>query len=344
VIALDEAGTLVPGQAFYVSIEKGISKPGNAVAASPTTPETSDTQRMMVPDRLQSMSRLEPSGLIWVDQLNQYLMVSDDTGFKKANNHAPWLFGLTVDGKVNAEPIKVQGLKEVNDLEAITSDGRGLYYILSSQSHNRKGKRKKNRQLFARIVLDGQTFRSDGAVYLVELLKSAGQEFIEGLGLKDLTSLDIEGMTMRSGSLLIGLKAPLDANGKAIIWKMDFPERLFDSGDIRNCGLSHWSSVQLEVQADNAKAPGGISELLALPDGTLLISATASGIDTRSQDGSIYFARSPNVGTTYARKIREFPGLKPEGLALSPVAGRYMVVFDRGNDTPSWIELPWPSF
>jgi multidrug resistance efflux pump len=344
VIVLDDQRALVPGQAFYVAIDKGIVEPGKAVAASPTREKDADVQSMVVPKRLRAMSRLEPSGIVWVDQLSRYLMVSDDTGFKKANNHAPWLFGLDGTGRVDEEPIKVDGLNEINDLEAIASDGQGLYYILSSQSHNRKGKRKKNRQVFARLVLDGRNFRADGVVHLVESLKDAGQDFIESLGLKDLSMLDIEGMTVRNGSLLIGLKAPLDAQGKAIIWKMDFPERFFDTGNIRNCGLSHWSSVQLQVQADNAAVAGGISELLALPDGTLLIAATASGIDARSQDGAIYFAKKPAIGTTYARKVREFVGLKPEGLALSPAAGRFMVVFDRGDDIPSWLEIPWPSY
>ena len=121
-----------------------------------------------------------------------------------------------------------------------------------------------------------------------------------------------------------------------------FPDKLFDSGDLRQSGLSLWSTVKLEVQADNSTVPGGISELLTLPDGGLVISATASGIDTRTQDGAIYFARTPKVGVTSARKIRDFPGLKPEGLALSPEAGRLMVVFDRGNELPSWIDVPWP--
>jgi multidrug resistance efflux pump len=344
VIILDDHGTLVPGQAFYVSIDKGTVEPGKAVAASPAREKDADVQSMVVPKRLRSMSRLEPSGIVWVDQLNRYVMVSDDTGFKKANNHAPWLFALDGTGRVDAEPLKVEGLDEINDMEAIASDGQGLYYILSSQSHNRKGKRKKNRQIFARLVLDGRSFRADGMVHLVEALKIAGQDFIEGLGLKDLSMLDIEGMTVRNGSLLIGLKAPLDAQGKAIIWKMDFPERFFDTGNVRDCGLSHWSSVQLEVRADNTTVPGGISELLALPDGTLLIAATASGIDARSQDGAIYFSKKPSIGTTYARKVREFVGLKPEGLALSPAAGRFMVVFDRGGDIPSWLEIPWPNY
>ena len=343
VIALDEPGILVPGQAFYVSIDKDKKTEGSAVAAVPTVGSLpSDVKPMSVPDRIKSMSRLEPSGLIWIERLKRYVMVSDDTGFKTSNKHAPWLFGLGTEGQVDPEPITIRGLTELNDLEAITGVD-GLYFILSSQSHNRKGKRKKNRQIFARIILEGQAFRSDGSVHLVESLKNAGQDFIEALGLKDLKTLDIEGMTIRNGSLLIGLKAPLDVHGRAIIWKMDFPNKLFDSGDIRQSGLSLWSTVKLEVQADNATVPGGISELLNLPDGGLVITATASGIDTRTQDGAIYFARTPKVGMTSARKIRDFPGLKPEGLALSPEAGRLMVVFDRGNELPSWINVPWPN-
>jgi hypothetical protein len=270
-------------------------------------------------------------------------MVSDDTGYKRSNNHAPWLFTMDVDGRLDPDPLKIQGLESVNDLESITALENGLIYVLSSQSFSRKGKRKKNRQIFARLVVEGTGFRLDGVVHLADLLEGVSDEFRAGLGLKDTSMLDIEGMTTRNGSILIGLKAPLDANGRAIIWKMDFPERLFETGELQNCGLSLWTSVKLEVKADGVRVPGGISELLALPDGTMIIGATASGINARTQDGAVYFSKSPTDGTTYARRVNEFGGLKPEGLALSPHPGRFAIVFDRGSDDPSWLELPWPS-
>jgi hypothetical protein len=344
VIVLDEAAQLLPGQAFYVSINKDFKAAAKAVAAPTARPNETAAKDMMVPDRLRSLSRLEPSGLVWIDSLSRYLMVSDDTGFKGSNNHAPWLFAMDADGRLDPEPLKIQGLESVNDLESITAQDNGLIYILASQSFSRKGKRKKNRQLFARLVNEGGSFRADGAVHFASLLDRSSDEFRQGLGINDTSQLDIEGMTTRNGSILMGLKAPLDSKGRAIIWKMDFPERLFGSGDIESCGLTHWTSVQLKVKADGASVPGGISELLALPDGTLLIGATASGIDAESQDGAIYFSKAPTVGTTYARRVNEFGGLKPEGLALSPRTGRYAVVFDRGSELPSWLELPWPSY
>lgn len=345
VIVLDEPAPLLPGQAFYVSIAKDFKSAGHAVAATPSAteePPPADAPLMVVPAPLKRQSRLEPSGLLWVDSLDRYLMVSDDTGTKAAHDHAPWLFTMDRHGHVDANPRILKGIESVNDLEAITSLTDGLFYILASQSHSRKGKRKKNRQVFLRVALAGTELRVVGVQHLASLLDGAGPSFLAKLGIDSTAQLDIEGMTVRDGSLLIGLKEPLDAEGRAIIWKLDFPDRLFATGDIRTCGLSWWTSVAMEVKADGTSVKGGISELLTLPDGSLLIGATASGIDADTQDGALYLARTPTSNTMLARQLRAFPGLKPEGLALSPTPGRFTVVFDRGSRTPSWLELPWP--
>jgi hypothetical protein len=103
--------------------------------------------------------------------------------------------------------------------------------------------------------------------------------------------------------------------------------------------------VKLSVKANGREVPGGIAELLELPDRSLVIAATASGIKPRRQSGSLWHvshtAREAG-GLLKARRLRTFPGRKPEGLALSPRPGRLVVVFDADQGTPSWLELPWP--
>ena len=59
--------------------------------------------------------------------------------------------------------------------------------------------------------------------------------------------------------------------------------------------------------------------------------------DAKEQDGAIYVGR-PAAGEIALRRIRTFPGLKPEGLARGP-KDSIVVVFDRGNKPPMWLQL-----
>jgi hypothetical protein len=88
--------------------------------------------------------------------------------------------------------------------------------------------------------------------------------------------------------------------------------------------------------------PAGISELLELPDRSLLVAATASAGDPGQQDGMLVHVpaheRLSNPVT-----VVTFAGLKPEGLSLTPDGDGIMVVFDTGDDAPRWVEQPWPA-
>lgn len=337
VILLDEAVDLVPGQAFDVRLGAPEGADGEAVAA----PATDASRAMVVPAVLRERSRFEPSALVWVAERSRYVVVSDDTGQKDAADHAPWLFTMDAQGRVDAEPVPVDGVDEVNDLEGIADAGGGALWVLSSQSRSKKGKRPASRQLFARLEPQGGAYRVDGAVHLAELLAELSPTERAELGIDDMDALNIEGLTRDSEGLLLGLKGPVDAEGRAPIWRLRRPETLVRGGTLHDAGLEPWGRVGLEVTAEGKTVPGGIAELLALPDGRLLIAATASGIKTQDQTGSLWIA-SREGGQLTSRRVQEFPGRKPEGLALSPEPGRIMVVFDADQDTPGWMDLPWP--
>ena len=55
-------------------------------------------------------------------------------------------------------------------------------------------------------------------------------------------------------------------------------------------------------------------------------------------DGALFPVVPPSAAP---RRVRSFPGLKPEGLAQSGAA--LVVVFDAGDDTPQWMEQRWPA-
>ena len=310
---------------------------------APAAAEAPPPRAMIVPAGLAAQTRLEPSGLVWWPPRERFVLVSDDTGTLTAQEHAPWLFTMSRAGAVDPEPLRLTGIEEVSDLEAIAPGPGDSLYLLASQSLSRKGKRPAARQLFARATIGASGGEVTQAVQLADLIAAAGPELQQTLGLADLADLDIEGMTATAdGGLLLGLKAPLGARGEALIWRIGRPDRLLAGAGLQAAELAPWGSVPLRVQADGQEVAGGIADLLELEGGSLVIAATASGIDPTEQSGSLWLVES-RARLSAPRLVHAFAGLKPEGVALADDGAALVVVFDTGEATPQWTEVPWPA-
>ncbi len=345
VILLDEPESLLPGQVLEVEILAGAEPvSGAARAARVPAPTPSAIRDMILPASLLQRTRFEPSGLVWVPQLLRYVVVSDDTGQRGLDEHAPWLFTMDRRGQVDPSPLLIKGAEQINDLESIATGKGGDLFILSSQSLSRKGKRPETRRQFARLTQGVDGYHLAESIDLYGALESLNAEELSSLGITSLENLDIEGMTAFKEGLLLGLKAPLDKDGNALVWRLERPDALLAGGSTQEAGLSLWNRVSVKLHADDALVPGGISELLSLPDGSLMFAATASEGDPNRQDGSLWWAAAPEgKNPVAARRLEEFRDLKPEGLAVSPTPGRIVVTFDRGSKTPKWAERSRPT-
>ena len=341
VVLLDEAIEAVPGQAFDVRFVAGLPPADGAVAVAAEHDEK--PKPMWVPESLARISRFEPSGALWRAELLRYIVVSDDTGQEGEREHVPWLFTMDVDGRVDADPLVVSGVDELNDLESLTSDAGGSIYLLSSQSYSSKGNRRRSRTAFLRLDARARSFAVTGELHIAESLDAAPSSIRKRLGLEAGTrDLDIEGLAIRGGAAYFGVKAPLDSAGNAMIWRLPDVREAFEAGEFDPVRLEAWARVPLRVQAGAGEASGGISDLLFLPDGTLLISATSADDDASSKSGSIVHVAEPRAGLLAPRVVRTFIGRRPEGLSIAPAPGRFLAVFDERDAQPSWIDLPWP--
>lgn len=367
-VAIDDTATLLAGQSFHVVFEGTIlaapapaSPIESGLAAASARPSTTTRENaqaetegasasegpppalMTIPAALAARTRVEPSAALWWAPRDRYLVVSDDTGLAERDEHAPLLLTMTRGGDLDPEPLRLAGIDGVSDLEAIAPGPSGSIYLLASQSRSQRGKRPPARQVFAEVAISEAGGAVTRAITLLDTLAAAGPEALEALGVVDLDHLDLEGMSASAdGGLLIGLKAPLGARDEALIWRLGRPDRLLAGDGLTAAELALWGSVPLRVQADGAEVAGGIAEILELPDRSLLLAATAAGIDPVVQSGSLWHVRA-RARLAAPRRLREFDGLKPEGLALGPDAATILVVFDCGDETPRWLEVPWPA-
>ena len=341
VVLLDEAIEAVPGQAFDVRFVGGVEPADGAIAVAAEHDETA--KPLLIPESLVKRSRFEPSGVLWQAELLRYIVVSDDTGRESEREHLPWLFTMDTEGRVDADPLPLSGVDELNDLESVASDGDGSIYLLSSQSYSSKGNRRRSRTAFLRVDARGRSFAVTGELHIAEALDAAAASLRTRLGLEAGTrDLEIEGLAIRGGAAYFGLKAPLDSAGNAMIWRLPNLDDAFDGGRFDPERLEVWARVPLRAQAGGGEVSAGIADLLFLPNGTLLIAATPAAGDIPGESGCIVHVAEPQAGLLAPRVVRVFNGQRPEGLSIAPAPGRFLVVFDAGDAQPSWMELRWP--
>lgn len=339
VVALDRPLAGLPGQTQLVHFAaRRRARAAAPPAMNPVVGAEPPAVPLKVPGTLLGRTRFEPSGLVWVAAIDRYLIVSDDTGFPDRDDHAPWLFTMTRDGAVDPRPLVVAGIPALDDLEAITADDDGKIWLLSSQSLSKHGKRPAARQELVRITIGPGGAEVDAGVTLAALLARAPEPVRAALGVPDLRTLDIEAIAARGGALYLGLKAPVDGDGRAQIWRVGAPERLL-AGDLAGAQLTRWSTLGLLVEADGRSVPGGIADMMFLDDHTLIVSATASGLDPRHQTSVVAIAELA-AGQMQPRIVRRFAGLKAEGLARAPGGDALAIVFDRGAEAALWTRLP----
>src|SRR5690606_36003514 len=111
---------------------------------------------------------LEASGLIYLPDLDKFLVVSDES----EKNRVLYL----MDSSARIEKsMHIRGLDKMNDMEAIAADSTGALFVLSSQRRTKKGKLPEKRTLLARVSRKGEILELKQKVRLYDLLESAAR-------------------------------------------------------------------------------------------------------------------------------------------------------------------------
>lgn len=285
---------------------------------------------------LRTNTGIEASGVVWAAALDRYLVVSDDTGLED-DKHQPWLFAMSRDGTLDASAIPIRGVETMNDAEAICAGPDGMFFLTTSHSVNKKGKAKAERRMLLQLRLSGRALNVEGRLDLTTATDAQGRGLLAIAGLDPSANLDIEGLGWADGALLVGLKSPLTSLGDVVILRLARPLEAFRSGRIAPGTLARLRAAALPV--GRAGVHRGISDLVSLPDGSLVLLGNAPKGAPPDDGGAMYWLR-PRATT--ATLLREFPGLKPEGVTLAEDGRELVVVFDTDREPPRWTRVPLP--
>ena len=330
---------------------QGVGHVGPRTELVPQPPNT-----VVRPRGFRKLTQFEPSGLLWVEELDRYLVVSDDTGLPRESEDVAWVFTMDREGRLDPEPLPLEGLETVIDLESVARGPRG-FYVLSSNSATSRGVRPEERELLVRLRLGpGRRLAVEASQPLLAAIARAadgegGESWLSSLGLgarihemkrpgpagSDLL-LDIEGLAWWDGGLLLGLKEPRLEDGRACIWRLADPDAFLDSGRVERKSLTRWSALPLTVRTEVGPVRLGISGLMPLDAGRggLAVTSTVPGAE-RFHLGALWLL-SGEPSAPRLRLVRAFPGLKPEGVTVGPEGG-LTLVFDAGGGFPLWLGL-----
>jgi hypothetical protein len=270
-------------------------------------------------------SPVEASGILFLDDTGEYVIVSDDTDRKE-----PALFLMNASNSITRK-VLVSGLKKINDIEGITGDGKGFVYLLSSQSHNRKGKLSESRKLLIKTERHGSRFQMRSRVVLFDLLIDAAlmnprgtwEKFILS-GMEE-KSIDIEGIAFRDDTLLLGFKSP-KLNNRAVILKIDEGEKLFSDNLLGPATVSLWKTLPLFDKTTATYC--GISDLIVIENDLF---GTATGVISRHGiETDIGLVWHCSTGNEHCRIMKTFTGKKPEGITYNREENILKIVFDNG--------------
>ena len=321
---------------------------------------TTAPQPLVIPASLSALTRFEPSGWIWIPERQRYLLVSDDTGHDHSNDHAPWVFGVSATGEVDAQPWVLKQCPEISDLESVTRSSDGAIWLLASQSVSRKGNRNNPRTWLMRAELRGDNLVVTAHRSLASALALMQPQHLEklGVGRRDPhyrkgaqgfdKNLDLEGIAADGLDLLLALKRPLDGTGQALIWRLKDAKRFMATGRLQPDEIEVWARIALSAGPTAAPMAAGVADLLRLPDGRWAILATALGDGDEGNTAvglhsALFLAEaSPNHGRLSGTLHQRFAGVHAEGIALSADGKQLAVVFDESDLPPRWLQLPLP--
>ena len=273
-------------------------------------------KEMSLPKKLEKkLKSFEPSAALYLPESGQYLIASDDT----TEDDTAMLFLMDEEGNVSSRPVLFDNVETMTDIESLSFHD-GYVYALSSQSLNKKGKNKPERNLLARGRLEGgELVNSEVITLRPSLIKALSQS--SDANLKSVRSelaerVEIEASFIRNGHLIAGLKDPQPEEGTALVVDLGSVEKIFSSGKIDPLELKVLFTLELGGSSK-------LSDMIVAGDRLLLTSTD------EEEGGGALWTYEEGRGTL--SQIAAYEN-KPEGLALSGEEGTVLVTFDEDEE------------
>ncbi len=278
-------------------------------------------------DERRSALAVEASGILYLEDTDRFLVVSDEGEAKQPVVHL-----VTANGKIEQD-LQFSGGAAIDDMESIAAD-REFVYIASSQSYSKNGKHKPHRRKLLRLIRTEKDLNLNAEVLLSDLLNEAAQQagdvhwaaFIRA-AVAD-KSMDIETMFVpRDDELILGFKSPMEESGRTMFLHIRELDEMFATQQLIPKNISVWRSLFFLDAATNQ--PAQVTDGLYLDGDLYLLTYSEKG----AIKNSTLWRFNPMDDESIA--LKSFANGKAEGLAYDSVRDRFMIVFDGGGKSNS---------
>lgn len=278
----------------------------------------SQPQPVKVAPSLRNIVHLELSGAAYLEDLKKYLVVSDDNGKK----NPPYVFLMNDEGEVEEPPLAIPGVQKLKDAESTSAEGEYSYVMSSlwAKGHERKEAGSQFIRFKRKGVELSATEVIDFASVLRELLFSSKDAVIQELVRHKDRPIEVEAHAVLQGDLYLALKAPLLDNDDSVVLRIRDVNQLFARNGAAST-IETWKKLRFSEEGHR------VSDMV-FANGALYVTTTR-----KKQDGGALWSLGQNE--VAPKPVRQFPSLRPEGLAFNPVKNLFLITFDQGNEETS---------
>ncbi len=288
-------------------------------AAQNLDSQQQDPREMDIPLNIVETFKPEMSGVVFVPELKQFVLVSDDYPEDR-----PVLFLMNEQGQIQPHQVQLSGLPVMADIESVSVQGDYLY-LLSSMSATKKGKLKEERQIFAQIKRNGLRYSVEHHVdlrkSLMLALKNSQDPLLKSVYEADLKlakeGFEVEGHAIDNKDLYLSLKGPVLHRNEGIILKVSDFASAFE-GVLKPAQVT--LAARFEMKLPHQDVELVLTDLIKHGDAFYLASSC------RGASCSAIWKISP--GQTSPELLHEFRMRHLEGLALHPDTHQMFAVFD----------------
>lgn len=347
-VKIPEANRFLLGEKVLISLDQKNSSlwshfksavfPQDTIAGTPamderlslSSPAKSESNAILPVTPLDSHS-LEASAMVYLPDIKQYLLASDETPKKKL-----LLYLMDRTGQITKE-MPIAGVDKIDDIESMTTDDNGTIYIAASMSEKKKGGTPLSRRLLITIKRD-DGFYLDEQLDLLGLLKDCAKANNDDQWAKFILDsiergkTDVEGIFWHDNALFMGFKSPFFM-GRSIILKLDKADQFIKTKKLNGKQVSIWK--MLSLKSDEFEIQERISDLF-FKNGDLFITGVPESKQKGDRSGSLWRL---NLYEERLTRIVHFKDLQPEGIASADDADSLLICFDQGSRYQSQITL-----
>jgi len=312
VVQIPATNDFLPGE--KVSVHKVWSNPwfslakADEAASADYYTNLEQPQLMEFPENFQNGFDPEISGVVYVPELKEFLLISDDYPGDK-----PFLMTMRTPGVVQNEIIPIQGLRKMKDVESISYRDNKLY-LLSSMSASRNGDLDRSRRVLIRAQRQGQGFQLDGRVDLGSVLEKA-------LGPALDTSLEVEGHALVNADMYLVLKNPTVHTHEILVVKIQNFENLFAASSLDSPQVRIVQRLKLELPRKNGEVE--VTDAIFVGSDLYLASSFRKG------DGSGIWKVDGQSGAVSL--LQEYSIKHLESLVYDPCSHQIYGIFEGGK-------------